>query len=199
MPRLRLWPLAAATGILATTGALSLPGDMLFSIHMTQHLLLIAVAAPLLILGGVRVPVSPISGWGLFIVVFLFWHWPLAFGWAAVHRFGTLLEMGSILVAAVCFWNGALGENRLNEGAHALMVMTAAILTDLPGVVMLFAPQAICVMPHENAARFGLTPLADQQLAGLLMWVPANLVFFGIATFLFARWINAEPRPMVTS
>jgi cytochrome c oxidase assembly factor CtaG len=72
-----------------------------------------------------------------------------------------------------------------------LLVMTAAVLTDLPGVVMLFAPTAICVMPRENAAAFGLTPLADQQLAGLLMWVPANLVFFGFATFLFARWIGA--------
>ena len=59
---------------------------------------------------------------------------------------------------------------------------------------MLFAPRAICVMPSENAARFGLTPLQDQQIAGLLMWVPANLVFFGIATFLFARWIGAVSR-----
>ena len=193
------WPLAAAIVILAITGALSLPGDMLFSFHMMQHLLLIVAAAPLLILGGVRLPVNPLAGWGLFVAVFVFWHWPVAFGWAALHHYGTLLEMGSILLAALCFWNGVLGENRLNDGAHALMVMTAAILTDLPGVVMLFAPTAICVMPHENAARFGLTPLADQQLAGLLMWVPANLVFFGIATFLFGRWISAERHPMVTS
>ena len=199
MPGLKPWPLAAAIVILAITGALSLPGDMLFSLHMTQHLLLIVAAAPLLILGGVRLPVSPLAGWGLFVAVFVFWHWPVAFGWAALHHYGTLLEMGSILLAALCFWNGVLGDDRLNDGAHALMVMTAAILTDLPGVVMLFAPTAICVMPHENAARFGLTPLQDQQLAGLLMWVPANLVFFGIATFLFARWISAEHRPMVTS
>ena len=44
-----------------------------------------------------------------------------------------------------------------------------------------------------------LTPLSDQQLAGLLMWVPANLVFFGIATFLFARWISAPSIVPVTS
>ena len=87
---------------------------------------------------------------------------------------------------------------RLNDGARALMVMTAAILTDLPGVVMLFSPRAICVMPGENAARFGLTPLEDQQIAGLLMWVPANLVFFGIAMFLFARWIGTDaPRRLI--
>ena len=89
----------------------------------------------------------------------------------------------------------ALGTNLLNDGARALYVMTAAIVTDLPGVVMLFAPRAICTMPGENAAAFGLTPLADQQIAGLLMWVPANLVFFGIATFLFARWISDAKLP----
>jgi putative membrane protein len=102
-----------------------------------------------------------------------------------------ILELGSILAAATAFWSGVLGDVRLNDAVRALMVMTAAILTDLPGVVMLFAPRAICVMPGENAARFGLTPLQDQQIAGLLMWVPANLIFFAIATFLFARWIGA--------
>ena len=106
-----------------------------------------------------------------------------------------LLEFASILAAAIAFWSVALGDSRLNDGARALYVMTAALVTDLPGVVMLFAPRAICVMPDENAAAFHLTPLADQQLAGLLMWVPANLVFFGIATFLFARWIGMASRP----
>jgi len=173
--------------------------DQLFSAHMLQHLLLIAVAAPLLALGGAQIRVPPLAGWGLFITVFIFWHWPQAFQWAAGNVISQLFELGTIFAAAVCFWTAVLGHNGLNNGARALMVMTAAILTDLPGVVMLFAPAAICVMPHESAARFGLTPLADQQLAGLLMWVPANLVFFGIATFLFARWIGSGPQSMVTS
>ncbi len=194
MRGLRRAALLAAAAALAVTGALSLAGDMLFSFHMTQHLLLIAVAAPLLALGGLRIGLPAVAGWALFSAVFLFWHWPAAFRWAALHHPGTLLEMGSILAAASCFWSGVLGPGPLSDGARALLVMTAAVLTDLPGVVMLFAPSAICVMPHENAARFGLTPLADQQLAGLLMWVPANLVFFAVATFLFARWIGAISR-----
>ncbi|HEX4027291.1 MAG TPA: cytochrome c oxidase assembly protein [Rhizomicrobium sp.] len=173
--------------------------DILFSAHMAQHLLLIALAAPLLALGGAEVKMPPLAGWGLFVAVFVFWHWPAAFQWAAGSIPTQLFELATILAAAVCFWSGVLGHNRVNDGARALMVMTAAILTDLPGVVMLFAPTAICVMPDENAARFGLTPLADQQLGGLLMWVPANLVFFGIATFLFARWISPGHDPMVTS
>jgi cytochrome c oxidase assembly factor CtaG len=172
--------------------------EQLFAAHMAQHLLLIAIAAPLLVLAGLEIRVPPLTGWGLFIVVFLFWHWPAFFRWAAQEPFGELLELGSILAAACCFWSGQLVAGRLNDGARALMVMTAAILTDLPGVVMLFAPRAICTMPGEDAARFGLSPLSDQQLAGLLMWVPANLVFFAVATFLFARWIGAHHRAVTS-
>jgi len=192
MPRLAA--LAGAGLVLLGLALLWRWSDQLFAAHMGQHLLLIALAAPLLVVGGVRTPLPPVAGWSLFVAVFLFWHWPAAFQWAALHSATQLLELGTILLAAVCFWSGVL-DQRLNEGARALMMMTAAILTDLPGVVMLFASSAICTMPHENAAAFGLTPLEDQQVAGLLMWVPANLVFFAVATALFARWISARPEP----
>jgi putative membrane protein len=193
--------LTGAGLVLACVGHLGRLADMLFAAHMAQHLLLIVLAAPLLVLGGVEIKMPPLAGWGFFVTVFLFWHWPAAFQWAARRPVTQFLELASILAAATCFWSGVLGRSWLNDGARALLVMTAALLTDLPGVVMLFAPRAICVMPHENAVRFGLTPLADQQLAGLLMWVPANLVFFGFATLLFARWIRADSshHPLVTS
>jgi cytochrome c oxidase assembly factor CtaG len=201
MPHLKLASLIGVGAALLAVGLLARASEQLFAAHMAQHLLLIAIAAPLAVLGGLQIRMRPIAGWVLFVSVFLFWHWPAAFQWAAGSPVTGLLELGSILLAALCFWSGTLGDNRLNDGARALLVMTAAVLTDLPGVVMLFAPRAICVMPAEDAARFGLTPLADQQLAGLLMWVPANLVFFTIATFLFARWMRASGRshPLVTS
>ncbi len=200
MPLLRWGARAGALLALAVATALAGPAQHLFALHMAQHLLLIAVAAPLLVLGGVRIGLPPVMGWSLFVAVFLFWHWPAAFQWAARHPLMEALELLTILAAALCFWDGVLrtsplNDGALNDGARALMVMTAAILTDLPGVVMLFAPRAICVMPREDATAYGLTPLQDQQLAGLLMWVPANLVFFGFATFLFGRWINAVSAP----
>jgi cytochrome c oxidase assembly factor CtaG len=194
----RLAALAGAAAAILGVVLLWHMADQLFSAHMGQHLLLVTLAAPLLVLAGLEIRMPPLAGWGLFITVFVFWHWPVAFQWAAGNVFSQVLELVSILAAAICFWSGVLGTNRLNDGARALLVMTAAVLTDLPGVVMLFAPRAICVMPGENAAPFGLTPLSDQQLAGLLMWVPANLVFFGVATLLFARWISSSHSPLVT-
>lgn len=167
----------------------------LFSVHMARHLLVVAVAAPLLVLGGVEIPLKPVLAWCLFVGLFLFWHWPVAFRFSAAHGL-TALELGSLLAAATAFWSVALGRSPLHDGGRALFVMTAAVATDLPGVVMLFSPRAFCTLPGADAAAFHLTPLEDQQIAGLLMWVPANLAFFGIATFLFARWLR---EPMVTS
>jgi len=195
----RLMARIGAALVLCGVALLAPVADMLFAAHMTQHLLLIAIAAPLLVLGGAEIRLPPLAGWGLFVAVFLFWHWPAAFQWAARHPITEMLELTTILAAAVAFWSGVLGAGPLNDGARALLAMTAAVLTDLPGVVMLFAPTPFCAMPRENAALFHLTPLKDQQIAGLLMWVPANLVFFGIATWLFARWIGGSPSSAVTS
>ena len=73
----------------------------IFAAHMAQHLMLIAVAAPLLVLGGAEIRLPPLVGWTLFIAVFLFWHWPAAFQWAARRPLTELLELVSILAAAM--------------------------------------------------------------------------------------------------
>lgn len=189
--------------LLAISPYVSKAAEQLFSIHMAQHLLLIAVAAPLLALSRFFewLPQSAIAGWAGFVGIFLFWHWPAAFQWAAQTQAGQLLEHGSILLSALLFWRVALApENsaQLGHGARALYVMTAAIATDLPGVIMVFSPTPFCAMPGENATHWGLTPLDDQRIAGLLMWVPANLVFFSIATWLFSRWIADRPASLLS-
>jgi putative membrane protein len=197
---------SAAAGALAV--ALLPPLDNmareLFAAHMAQHLILIAVAAPLIALARpnpkLEQSVSPAAAWMAFVATFLFWHWPAAFQWAAASEGTRLLELGSILGTATLFWMVMLAPRTrpISHGAAALLVTAAAVATDLPGVIIVFAPRAICVMPDENAARFGLTALEDQQVAGLLMWVPANLVFFGFATWLFAQWMREE-NTLVTS
>ena len=99
----------------------------------------------------------PVFAWALFVGVFLFWHVPAAFQQAALHH-AAWAELASIFAAAIAFWSAVLGENSLSDGARALMVMTAAVISDLPGVIMVFSPRAICVMPGENAARFRTDP-----------------------------------------
>jgi len=188
-----------AAGVVLALLAVIPPADRvantLFAAHMAQHLVLVAVAAPLLAFGwpaGYAKPLRPAWAWLLFVAVFLFWHWPGALRWAARTPPTAALELLSIFAAAVVFWLAMIGPKASDgAGLRALYVVTASLALDLPGVVMIFAPSAICTMPEENAAAFGLSPLQDQQLAGVLMWVPANFVFFAIATVLFARWLNA--------
>jgi cytochrome c oxidase assembly factor CtaG len=207
---MRLGRTLALTGAIIALFAVILPplatmANELFAAHMAQHLILIAIAAPLLALARLNPLIerlfAPLTAWLVFVAIFLFWHWPVAFQWATQSEFSELFELATILTAATLFWSVMLApapNRQLNHGAAALAVMTAAVATDLPGVIMLFAPRAICTMPNENAARFGLSALQDQQLAGLLMWVPANLVFFGIATWLFARWMATSDSPSST-
>jgi cytochrome c oxidase assembly factor CtaG len=136
-----------------------------------------------------------VAAWTIFVGIFLFWHGSAAIRWAAARESSRFIELATILAAAWLFWSMVL-EPRLPHaaalGARALAVATAALATDLPGVIMIFSPYAYCAMPHEDAAHWGLTILEDQQIAGLLMWVPANLIFFGIAIALMARWMSDE-------
>src|SRR3569833_988617 len=96
--------------------------NTLFAAHMVQHLLLIIFAAPLLVMGGVRLRLGPVLAWGLFVGIFLFWHWPAAFQWAALHPPGEMLELLSILASATVFWTAVLVADAPNEGARALIV-----------------------------------------------------------------------------
>jgi putative membrane protein len=188
------WLTLAAVALLAVClPPLASAARSVFAAHMLQHLLVIAVAAPLLALSvtGWRWP-SAATAWLLFVGTFLFWHWPVAFRWADHSELTRLLELASILLTATVFWMAAF--HALNSGAAALYVVAAAVATDFPGVIMIFAPTAVCTMPGERATVWYLTPLADQQLAGLLMWVPANLVFFSIAIALTARWFAPSPK-----
>jgi putative membrane protein len=202
----------ALTGAILSLLAVVLPplstmARALFAAHMAQHLILIVVTAPLIALAR-PAPIierlfSPLTAWLAFVAIFLLWHWPAAFQWAARSPVTGFLELATIFAAATLFWSILLApaaNRQLSHGAAALSVTTVAVATDLPGVIMIFAPHAICTMPDENAARFGLSALQDQQLAGLLMWVPANLVFFAFATWLFGRWLSESSHsPLVTS
>ncbi|MDE2183952.1 MAG: cytochrome c oxidase assembly protein [Alphaproteobacteria bacterium] len=172
---------------------------------MARHLLMVAVAAPLLTLGGALDPIrrrewmrtleSPTTAWTIFVAVFAFWLWPAVFRWAAGNEFILTFEYLSILAAALVFWDVALSGDRplrLCYGARALFLMTAAVATDLPAVLMALAPTANYTTPGEYSVHWGLSTLQYQQFAGLLMWMPANVVFFGFAAFLFTRWLSSE-------
>ncbi|HTI85319.1 MAG TPA: cytochrome c oxidase assembly protein [Alphaproteobacteria bacterium] len=217
--------LALASIAVAFLSPLDSLADDLFSAHMAQHLVLILVAPPLLVLcrptavllWGLPVRVrrgllrswrrgslglitaaarNPIGAWIAFVTAFVFWHLPGPYRWAVESPAVHALEHLTFVATSLAYWATVLEAEprRLSYGATLVFVVTAAVLSGLPGALMLLAPRAIYAVHATGAARWGLTPLEDQQLAGVLMWVPMGFVYVGVAAWVFWRWLDEAER-----
>lgn len=214
------------TGLVALFIALVSPidsiADQLFWIHMIQHLLLLMVAAPLLVLGRPAVVflwafglsarkrvghawtalrlrqvidalMQPLLVWVLFCGVFVFWHFPGPYQWALRDEGVHTLEHLSFLITALMFWSIVIepsGRRRLDCGPTLVFVMTAAILSALPGALIALAPRPLYPAHAKGAAAWGLTLLQDQQLAGIVMWIPGGFIYLAAAAFVFLKWMQ---------
>jgi len=187
-----------AVALLSPVGRLA--DGYLFSAHMLQHLLLVLVVPPLVLLslGSVPSPASPaarsgrawIPGWLLGVGAMWLWHAPTLCNAAAtsvaVHR----LQEASLLGMGTAFWWPALSplpRARLSPLGGMAYLFTACVACTLLGVIVTFSPVEVCsVFAHPNDSLgvlpllrdgWGLTPERDQRIGGLLMWVPACLVY----------------------
>ena len=211
---------------LALLSPLNSLADQLLSAHMIQHLLLILVAAPLLILGSpgavllwalprrgrraltrgwsacggprlVKAASNPTLIWMLFNGAFVFWHTPGPYRWGAQNELVHALEHLSFVATASAFWFIVLApanRRRLGYGPSILYVASAAIVSGLPGALMILAPRPLYHL-DDATSLWNLTPLQDQQLAGLLMWIPMDAIYIAICGWLFLRWlVDTEQR-----
>ena len=193
-------------------------GEISFAAHMAQHMLLIAVAAPLLIVARTSVPVAfALSGFWpqtfawfarmrkLFRVLlrpnvaFAFhgaaiwvWHAPLLFDaalrWPWLHR----IEHVFFLASGMFFWAalrraGSAGGD--GYGVAALLTLATLIHTGLLGALITFAPRLI-YSSYGAVDGLPLTPMEDQQLAGLIMWIPAGLCYLAAGIGFAAAWLR---------
>jgi cytochrome c oxidase assembly factor CtaG len=196
--------------------------DHLLSAHMTQHLLLMLIAAPLLVSarplpylvwglptplrrilarlwnpmglsGFCRVIRAPALCWIGFCATVILWHIPALYRWAIRDEFRHALMHMSFLGAALLFWSVVIvptHRQRLNYASAGLYVFSAALLTGLPGALITFARRPLYIEAPYGSLPFGLTALTDQQLAGLIMWIPMDLILFGAALALFGAGLS---------
>jgi putative membrane protein len=217
----RRWRAAAyASGWAALAGALLSPlhaiGEELFTAHMVEHEIVMAVAAPLLILArpapvflwawpnSIRRSIgraarqgSLRSTWALLtapVVATLLhgfaiwiWHVPVLFDAAVMHLTLHRLQHLTFLLTALLFWWALL--RNCGAGAAASHLFITMTHTSLLGALLTFAPRILYGAQTMNAQLWGLTPLEDQQLAGLIMWVPASTIYAGAALGFAALWI----------
>jgi cytochrome c oxidase assembly factor CtaG len=193
--------------------------EELFTAHMIQHELLMALAAPLLVLGrpgvvmlwafpraarvrigsAVRRPrlravwhvaTRPFDAWLLHGVAIWIWHLPALFGAAlrsdAVHA----LQHASFLGSGLLFWWAMLHPAiRARRGMAIVYLFTTVVHTGVLGALMTFARVPWYPSYASGAAEWGLTPMSDQQLAGLIMWIPASVVYLIAALLIVRRWL----------
>ncbi|RZU32020.1 cytochrome c oxidase assembly protein [Blastococcus saxobsidens] len=207
--------LAVAVAVLSPLDALS---DALASAHMVQHLLLTLVAAPLLVLsvpaarllrGSPSVvrramtpwrrlaPVAhalrhPGMAWLLHVGTFWAWHAAVLYDAAVEHPLVHALEHATFLLTGVLFWRTVLGVRaaRVPAGLGVLLVFGMSMSSALLSLLLTFAQTPWYSGYATTTQVWGLEPLADQQLAGALMWVPAGLVHVTVALGLLITWIR---------
>jgi len=130
------------------------------------------------------------------VVALWAWHVPVLYEAALDNAFVHALEHVTFLVAALLSWAAILaaGRRRTDRPGRAVLVLFALSLQcGLLGVLLTFSRRPWYPSYASTVRPWGLTPLADQQLAGVIMWVPAGGVYLVVALWLLVRWISVAP------
>ncbi|MBU8540959.1 cytochrome c oxidase assembly protein [Roseomonas tokyonensis] len=158
----------------------------LFSLRVTQHLLVVLGAAPLLALAALRLRLVARAGVGLPVALFavLLWLWHVPGPYAATFEADGIaywLMHGSLVFSATWFWAALLRHGPGRPLAAVVGALATAIQMGVLGALLTFAPRALyAVHAPDVTLPWGFTPLEDQQLGGLLMWVPGGLLFVAV-------------------
>jgi putative membrane protein len=157
-------------------------GVALFSARVTQHMWLALIAAPLLALASSpshkrmldsKLLSSPMAAGALFAVCLWFWHAPRIYALTFTSDVAYWLMHVTLTGSAVLLWRSMAAVNGLARvGAGFLTFLQMGLL----GALLTLAPR-ILYTPHLlTAPLWGVSPLEDQQLGGLIMWIPAGFV-----------------------
>ncbi len=163
----------------------------LFSARTVHHVLLLTLAAPLLAASLPRVPGglgAPLAAQALVLWV---WHAPAAYGWALGSDAGYWAMQVTLLGTSLWFWRALGSASWLSAAAVLLGAMVAM---GLLGAVLTFSQRPFYEPHLASTWAWGLTPLEDQQAAGLIMWVPAAAIYLLAALMAFGRGLSTRAR-----
>ena len=213
-PGWRIVCFGAAMALLLAVGVTpihTLGMHFLLTVHLLQNVVL-AEWAPLLVVLGIppalaatiarpgliRGLTHPAVALPLWLANYMLWHLPWIYD-AALENPGTLLHLEHALyfLTGIAMWWCVFQDepHRLGSGARAGYVFAAFVLASPIGLVMALVPSAIYdfyVTAHHRV--WGLDPLEDQQIAGLLMAVEQAVVFFAVFAYWFFRFLAEEER-----
>jgi putative membrane protein len=181
----------------------------LFSAHMVQHLVLTLVAPPMLILGtpgwmlrpALRWPVvGPLARWvtsparcfAIFNVVLVAWHLPPMYELAMRHHSVHIVQHLCFMTTAVLMWWPVLSPlpelPRLSYPGQMLYLFLLSIPMSLVAVCIGYADTLLYPYYASAPRLWGITPMQDQMIGALVMWIPGGLFFFAIISVVFFKW-----------
>jgi putative membrane protein len=217
-PRRRIASFAGALLVLglALNGPLhNLSDSYLFSAHMVQHLVLTLVFPPLLLYGTparvmrplvrprwvlwfARRATRPLVAGALFSVPITLWHFPQFYEAALEHHALHIAQHLVFLATAVIMWWPVLSPlpelPRASYATQLLYLFALGLPMSLAGALITLATDVLYPFYAAAPRVWGLTPAADQQLGGLLMWVVGTIYLWVAATVVWFRWAAREER-----
>ena len=207
---------------LATIWPLDAMGEWSLAAHIGQHMLLLAVVPPLLLAGRPAAAIAHVlpaqlsarlhratgrlqalatGGLGMataaHVGVMLAWHLPVATTAALQNVAVHWVMHASFLLAGLWFWAALLHRIREPEtGVGAALVAIIAVMMAMGflGALLTFSRRVLYAVYGWRAPELGLDPMADQQLAGLVMWVPACLPYIVGGLVLARLWLRRAER-----
>jgi putative membrane protein len=204
--------------LLALNGPLhDLSDGYLFSAHMVQHLVLTLVVPPLLLTGlpdwmidavlrpclahrpaaaVVQTLTRPLPAFALYGAALVGWHLPGPTNAALENHGWHVIEHLVLLSASMLGWWPILSPSRLAPSLPYAAQLLYLFVFGMPMTVvaaMITAAERVLYPFYAAAPRIvDLTPLADQRLGGVIMWVPSGLIPLAAFTIVFFRWVAAE-------
>ncbi|MEO3931059.1 cytochrome c oxidase assembly protein [Micromonosporaceae bacterium B7E4] len=221
--RVAAFVLGVAAVLVASTGPVHERAERSFSGHMAQHMILLMVAGPGMAAAALGLPLA-LSGprrlrqrwarWrvsaagtrlrrpgGLAVLagtlhgaVLWIWHLPAPYRLAVENDLVHMVEHASFVVAAALLWSTVLGaeRHRLPAPAAVLLLVATMLAASALGATLTLASDPI--YPAGTLGPGDGDPLADQQLAGLLMWIPMDVAVLTAASIVFLGWLSGLDR-----
>ena len=186
-----------------------LSDDYLFSAHMVQHLLLTLVVPPLLIVGTpgwmlrpalrnraaasiARFVTKPAACFTIFNLVIIAWHLPPLYNLAMANHNVHIVEHLMFLVASVLMWWPFLSPlpelPRLSYPGQMLYSFLMSIPMSVVAISITYADHVLYPAYASAPRVIALTPMEDQLMGGLIMWIPGGLIFVVILSVVFFKW-----------
>ena len=135
----------------------------------------------------------PFNAWTIHAAALWIWHFPPLFEATLTNDWIHAAQHLSFLGSALLFWWSLFyGRGRHPYGTGVVYIFTTGVHTGILGALLTVTTKVWYPAYGNASLAWGLTPLEDQQLGGLIMWVPASLVYLGAGLTMFGAWMRAS-------